>query len=172
MLLTSSFVVTALNTYWSTLSLQQEQGMVGQTLNFFSFAPASTSVAESKQLIDEMTTLLNEDFVGMASSQCTKASLQLYGGGNIASHQNFLQTIAKLILVLEALDAPNQGPPPIFVTALRQMFQCLVHPDVSNWVHTFTHCPKGKHLPYALAFEINNGCFVQFAHFTTKSTWT
>jgi hypothetical protein len=110
--------------------------------------------------------------VGVASSQRTKTSLELYGGGSIASHQDLLQTIANLILVLEALDAPDQGPPPVFVTALRQLFQCLVHPDVSNWVHTFARRPEGRHLPYAIAFEINNGCFVQFARFATKSTWT
>ena len=171
-LLTSSFVATALNAYWSTLSLQQEQGMVGHTLNFFSFAPARTSAAENKRLLDETTTALNEDLVGVAASQRTKASLQLYGGGNIASHQDLLQTIANLILVLEALDAPDHGPPPVFVTALRQLFQCLVHPDVSHWVHTFARRPEGKHLPYALAFEINNGCFVQFARFASNSTWT
>jgi hypothetical protein len=38
-IITSSLVTTAINGFWSTQPLQQETGMVGQNLNFLSFAP-------------------------------------------------------------------------------------------------------------------------------------
>jgi hypothetical protein len=75
-LLTPPFVATATNGYWSTLSLQQEATTVGQNLNIFSFAPVSTSTAEHKRQLDESTTVLNEDQIGLANNQRTKATLQ------------------------------------------------------------------------------------------------
>jgi hypothetical protein len=36
----------------------------------------------------------------------------------------------------------------------------------------FARRQEGKHLPYALALEINNSIFVQFTRFATSSTWT
>jgi hypothetical protein len=170
--ITSSLVATALNGFWSTQPLQQEMGMVGQNLNLLSFAPVRTNTAEHKRQLEESTTVLNEDLVGVATNQRTKATLHLFGGGTITTHQDVLQTIANLVLFLESLDAPDQPSPPLFVTALRQLFQCLVNPIVNNWVHSFTRRPEGKHLPYSLAFEINNGVFIHFAKFATSSTWT
>jgi hypothetical protein len=136
-IITASLVATALNGFWSTQPLQQETGMVGQNLNFLSFAPVRTNTAEHKRQLDESTTVLNEDLVGVATNQRTKATLQLYGGGTITTHQDVLQTLANLILFLESLDAPDQASPPLFVTALRQLFQCLVNPIINNWVHSF-----------------------------------
>jgi hypothetical protein len=146
--------------------------MVGQNLNFLSFTPVRTNTAEHKRQLDESTTVLNEDLVGVATNQCTKATLQLYGGGTITTHQDVLQTLANLILFLESLDAPDQASPPLFVTALRQLFQCLVNPIINNWVNSFARRPEGKHLPYSLAFEINNGVFIHFAKFAVNSTWS
>jgi hypothetical protein len=171
-IVTSSLVATALNGFWSTQPLQQEVGMVGQNLNFLSFSPVRTNTAEHKRQLDESTTVLNEDLVGIATNQRTKATLQLYGGGTITTHQDVLQSLANLILFLEALDAPDQASPPLFVTALRQLFQCLVNPVINNWVHSFARRSEGKHLPYSLAFEINNSVFIHFAKFAVNSNWS
>jgi hypothetical protein len=56
--------------------------------------------------------------------------------------------------------------------ALHQIFQCLSDSTVACWVKNFSRRPEGKHLPYALALEINNSIFVQFTRFATSSTWT
>jgi hypothetical protein len=48
----------------------------------------------------------------------------------------------------------------------------LVNPTVNTWVHNFSRRPEGKHLPYALACEINNSCFIHLARFASNSNWT
>jgi hypothetical protein len=169
--LTPSFVATALNGYWSVLPLAQETATVGNNLSFFSFAPVPTNTAEHKRQLDESTTVLNEDLVGVSTNQRTKATLQLYSGGLFRTHHDLLQGIANSTVILKVLDAPDQEPA-IFTTALRQLFQCLSDATVSRWATTFARRPEGRHLPYALALEINNNIFVQLTKFATNSKWT
>ena len=169
--LTPSFVATALNGYWSTLPLAQETATVGNNLSFFSFAPVPMNTAEHKRQLDESTTVLNEDLVGVSTNQRTKATLQLYSGGLFRSHHDLLQGISNSTVILTVLDAPDQEPA-IFTTALRQLFQCLSDATVSRWATTFARRPEGRHLPYALALEINNNIFVQLTKFATSSKWT
>jgi hypothetical protein len=169
--LTPSFVATALNGYWSVLPLAQETATVGNNLSFFSFAPVPTNTAEHKRQLDESTTVLNKDLVGVSTNQRTKATLQLYSGGLFCTHHNLLQGIANSTVILKVLDAPDQEPA-IFTTALRQLFQCLSDATVSRWATTFARRPESRHLPYALALEINNNIFVQLTKFATNSKWT
>ena len=169
--LTPSFVATALNGYWSVLPLAQETATVGNNLSFFSFAPVPMNTAEHKRQLDESTTVLNEDLVGVSTNQRTKATLQLYSGGLFRTHHDLLQGIANSTVILKVLDAPDQEPA-IFTTALRQLFQCLSDATVSRWATTFARRPEGRHLPYALALEINNNIFVQLTKFATNSKWT
>ena len=170
--LTPSFVATALNGYWSTLPLAQEAATVGNNLSFFSFAPVPTNTAEHKRQLDESTTVLNEDLVGVSTNQRTKATLQLYSGGLFRTHHDLLQGISNSTVILKVLDAPDQPEPAIFTTALRELFQCLSDATVSRWATTFARRPEGRHLPYALALEINNNIFIQFTKFATNSKWT
>jgi hypothetical protein len=169
--LTPSFIATALNGYWSALLLAQETATVGNNLSFFSFAPVPTNTAKHKRQLDESTTVLNEDIVGVSTNRQTKATLQLYSGGLFRTHHDLLQGLSNSNVILNVLDAPDQEPA-IFTTALRQLFQCLLDAMVSCWATTFTRRPEGPHLPYALALEINNNIFVQLTKFARNSKWT
>jgi hypothetical protein len=170
-MVTSAFVATYTNGYWATLPLQQEANMIGQSLTIFSFAPARTGTDDHKRQIDESNAILGEELVGTANSQRTKASLQLYGNGPITTYQSLLSTIANLLLVLEAADAPNQDSPSILIKNLEDYFKVLIKPNVRTWIEHFQRTPAGEHLPHSLAVDIHNNCLIQMAQFANHADW-
>jgi hypothetical protein len=171
-IINQAFAASLTNGYWATQPYQQSATVPGANISLFTFAPARSGTAEHKRQFDETNAILGEELVGATNSQRTKPTLKLYDGGTIQHYSHLLYTLANLLLVLEAADAPNQDDESILVQHLKEFFKVLARKEVEQWIETFTKTSEGEHLPYALALDMHNNSLIHFARFATDPQYT